>query len=368
LLTIAVLKYKKDSQTEEKWKKVSRHICDALFDSMRSNLSQFKLRFKEFNGSESRAIRRYSRSYISWIESLKQLFMLLGCLAPQVFRPIDFILLSLFEISRPYLINKSNISSNQINNWLCIIMVHLYLLLSHSNEEQILIRLHHLMPEIINSYDSNHNNNGTNAARNLNNTHLIRPRAHSVASSVGTSTRSTTRSVSPITSSASSSISEPNNYVSSGGEENTGPKLIEDLKRSKSKQNQSKSNYLSYKSSSDFDSDLNQAAVYLAKFLLKILEKCFAHVNSLLKFNAAANFSTNLSASSAGSLLRDYQINSNRDLNHTQHLLSNYLFFLMYIVNVGSFNKISFAISGLISNKSKGKLIYTFFKIYFLFY
>ena len=320
---------------------------------MRSNLSQFKLRFKEFNGSESRAIRRYSRSYISWIESLKQLFMLLVCLAPQVFRPIDFILLSLFEISRPYLNKKASMSSNQLSNWLCIIMVHLYLLLSHSNEEQILIRLHHLMPEIINSYDSNYNNNGTTATGNMNSMHLIRPRAQSVASSVDTTT---TRSASPVTSSASSSVSEPNNYVSSGGEENTSTKLSEDLKRSKSKQNQAKSNYLSYKSSSDFDSDLNQAAVYLSKFLLKILEKCFTHVNSLLKFNATANFSSNLSASTAYILLRDYQINANRDLNHTQHLLSNYLFFLMYIVNVGSFNKISFAISGLISNKSKGKL------------
>ena len=35
LLTIAVSKYKKDNQ--EKWKKTSRQVCDALFDSMRSN-------------------------------------------------------------------------------------------------------------------------------------------------------------------------------------------------------------------------------------------------------------------------------------------------------------------------------------------
>ena len=46
LLTIAVLKYKKDA--EDKWKKVSRQICDALFDAMRSSsFSNNKLRFTE---------------------------------------------------------------------------------------------------------------------------------------------------------------------------------------------------------------------------------------------------------------------------------------------------------------------------------
>jgi len=88
--------------------------------------------------------------------------------------------------------------------------------------------------------------------------------------------------------------------------------------------------------------------------LLKIIEKCFMHLNSLLKFNATNSFSLNLSSFSTSNLIRDYQINENRDLNHTQHLLSNYLLYLMYFVNIGSYNKISTAISNLISNKSKG--------------
>jgi hypothetical protein len=338
LLTIAVLKYKRDAQNDnqDKWKKVSRHICDAIFDSMRSNLNQFKLRFREFNGNETRAIRRYSRSYVSWIESLKQMYTLLNCLAPQVYRPIDFILLSLFEISKPYLKSKI-LTTNEINNWLCTIMVHLYLLLTHSNEEQILIRMHHLMPEIKNSYNKNNNNNGliipndTQRQRNL-----------SSNSSIDTTTRSTTRSASPVTSSASSELSEQNNDE------------LSELNNKKHKLKQHKSNYLNYKSSSDFDSDLNEAANYFSKFLLKIIEKCFMHLNSLLKFNATNSFSLNLSSFSTSNLIRDYQINENRDLNHTQHLLSNYLLYLMYFVNIGSYNKISTAISNLISNKSKG--------------
>lgn len=153
LLTIAALKYKKEN--EEKWKKVSRQICDALFDSMRSsNFSNNKLRFKEFNGSEQRAIRRYSRSHVPWIESLKQLFMLLNCLAPQAFRPIDFILLSLFEVSRGKVLSRRMLTIDEMNNWMCLVIVHIYLLISHSNEEQILVRLNHLMPEIVHTYEN----------------------------------------------------------------------------------------------------------------------------------------------------------------------------------------------------------------------
>lgn len=331
-----MLKYKRDTQNEDKYRKVSRHICDAIFDSMRSNLNQFKLRFKEFNGHESRATRRYSRSYVSWIESMKQMFLLLGALAPQVFRPIDFILLSLFEISRPYLSKKSDLNTNEINNWLCTIMVHLFLLLSHCNEEQILIRLYHLMPEINSLYHGNNINNVT--------TEIMRNRAASLTSSIGTattrSTAPTTRSASPVTSSASSSVSEPSE---------------DNLKRSKHS-TQNKSNYLNFKSNADYDHDLSEAACYLAKFLLKIIDKVISHLNTSIKFNSSNLFSSNLSSSSTSTLLRDFQINSARDLNHTQHLLANYLLFLMYILNIGSFNKIALSLSSLISNKNEDLL------------
>ena len=43
LLTIAISKYKKDNQ--EKWKKTSRQVCDALFDSMRPNGTAANTRF-----------------------------------------------------------------------------------------------------------------------------------------------------------------------------------------------------------------------------------------------------------------------------------------------------------------------------------
>lgn len=154
LLTIVALKYKKEN--EEKWKKVSRQICDSLFDAMRSSLHLFNnhLRFREYNGYELRAVRRYSRFHVPAIESLKQLFLLLKSLALQAFRPIDFILLSLFEVSRSPLLAKRELTVNELNNWMCILIVHLYLLLSHSNEEQLLIRLYHLVPEISHSYEN----------------------------------------------------------------------------------------------------------------------------------------------------------------------------------------------------------------------
>ncbi len=153
LLSIAVLKNRQES--DEKWKRVSRQICDALFDSMRSSsFSNSRLRFKEFNGYELRAIRRYSRAYVPWIESLKLLFRLLNNLAPQAFRPIDFILLSMFEVSRGFVLTGRNLTIGELNNWMCVLMVHVFVLLSHSTEEQILTRLYHLMPEIVHSYEN----------------------------------------------------------------------------------------------------------------------------------------------------------------------------------------------------------------------
>ncbi len=101
LLTLAVTKYKSmSSSSEDKWKKCSRQICDALFDSMRA--SNAKLKFGEFTGSELRSVRRYSHSYVPFVLSLKQLLVLMNALAPQVYRPVDFILLSLFETSKVF--------------------------------------------------------------------------------------------------------------------------------------------------------------------------------------------------------------------------------------------------------------------------
>jgi hypothetical protein len=90
LLTIIALKYKRDStqhQTiDDKWKKVSRQICDALFDSMRCGNatnafgSRLPLRFSHYNGgAELRAIRRYSRLHTPHLSSLRELLLLLNC-------------------------------------------------------------------------------------------------------------------------------------------------------------------------------------------------------------------------------------------------------------------------------------------------
>lgn len=94
------------------------------------------------------------------------------------------------------------------------------------------------------------------------------------------------------------------------------------------------------------------------------------------KFNASQLFSGNLSASSNSPLLRDHQINTHRDLNHSQHLLSNCILFLMHIVNSGNFPKVSAAMSSLINNKTqatkqkqhKGKILnlLIFFVIYWI--
>ena len=339
LLTIAVSKYKKDN--EDKWKKSSRQICDAIFDSMRSAVPNNRLKFNEFNGNELRAIRRYSRAYVPCIESLKQLIMLLSCLAPQVFRPIDFILLSLFEISKYYIRREDELSNNELNNWLCVLIVHMHLLLSHSTEEQILVRLHHLMPQIIASY-----NEVVLFERNT-------PKTGSASNSPDSN--------SPATSSASSrrNSDDISDHGSSGDEKDEGKANIQRQDQDESESistsysnktttSGSSGNYdekANYKyaetGETDADLDLNESALFLSKFLLRIVEKAFVHVDKHIKFNAPMYFSTNLSASSSSSLLRDHQTNSYRDLNYSQHLLANKILFLMYLINSGIFVKIS---------------------------
>ena len=98
---------------------------------------------------------------------------------------------------------------------------------------------------------------------------------------------------------------------------------------------------------------LSEAAEFLAKFLLRILNEMFEHLSAGLKFNAGAHFATGLSASTGTPLLRDFQINSLRDLNHMQHLLVNYMLFLMYIVSSGSFGKLAVALSALVCNRAR---------------
>jgi len=100
------------------------------------------------------------------------------------------------------------------------------------------------------------------------------------------------------------------------------------------------------------DSDMADSALYFSKFLLSCLDKLLADISPLCKFNASHLFSTSQSASSGSTLLRDFQINTSRDINHAQHLLANYFLFLLFILNSGTFPKISFALSSLINSKT----------------
>jgi hypothetical protein len=97
---------------------------------------------------------------------------------------------------------------------------------------------------------------------------------------------------------------------------------------------------------------MTNSALYLAKFLLRCLEKLLTDISPLCKFNASQLFASNLSASASSALLRDFEINTSRDLNHSQHLLANYFLFLLFILNSGTFPKIAFALCSLINNKT----------------
>ena len=287
LLTVAILRYKRENA--EKWKRASRKICDALFDSMRAD--NLKLFFKEFNGFEMRAIRRFSRSYSPWLQSLRLINNLLAVLAPQVFRPIDFIVTNMFEVSKFNLV-CSNIVNSEINSWLCVLIIHLHILVTFSNESQILIRLHHLAPQILASLESRDSSFGK--------------------------------------SDDDSSGEEGYNERTSGVYSELVDEDIDD----------------------ENELGLADAALFLAKFLLKVAEKLFEHLDKNIKFNSAIFFATNLAASAASAFLRDFQINSLRDLNQTEHLIANYLMYLMHILNSGSFPKVSHAFSLLINSKA----------------
>ena len=341
------------------------------------------MKFSEYNGNELRAIRRYSRSYVPHIESLKQLLVLLNCLSPQVFRPIDFIILSFFELSKSYLTKEKNeISNHEMNNWLCVVIVHIYLLLCYSSEEQILTRLHHLMPQIVSSY----NESITSSTTTLNQNFKSASSSSSLSSSDDSSLLSS-RSTRNDSLGKSSSGDEDISKTSIDHEKRKSPDGEKSKVESESESNDrersgsvstSYSNNTSTSNSSynknttftenkmqtgkndgtryyndDTELDLNESALFFAKFLLKTMEKSLNYIEKSLKFNSNNYFGTNLSASAPTSLLRDFQTNFYRDLNYTQNLIANKLQFLMYMVNSGAYSKISSSISLLINDKTK---------------
>jgi uncharacterized membrane protein YgcG len=378
LLSIAALRYRKESlklnrmanisnrsggggvsggggfnTVAEKWKRVSRQICDALFDAMRS---QHGIRFDEYNGDEMRAVHRYSRLHVPHIQSLKQLFQLFNCLAPQVYRPIDFILLSLFDNCRSLSasIRTNQLSTKDLNNILSILIVHLHLLIVHSNERQILIRLHHLIPQLQTSDN------------------LYKKKAKET---MKMKQQQKQQRINSEMSSACSDCDENNGNISlqftddEDGESATFTDNIQqpssfdyknfsDLKKD---DNSDEKNNNQYENDDDDDLinddfDLSSPAVFFSRFLLDIIDKTFFHLNRFIKFNSNSTFSTNLSASAASATTPlTFDVNLMCELNCTQHLLSNNLLFLMYMLNSGSYSKLSNAISLLINDKNHSK-------------
>lgn len=340
LFTIAVLKFKRDS--EEKWKKSSRQICDGLFDSMRSLNPSLRIKFFEYNGNELRAVRRYSQSYIPSIESVKQLFQLLNSLAPQVFRPIDFIILSMFETLKPMFVevNIKNVNCNELSNYLCLMIVHVYLLLANSTEDQLLIRLHHLTPQIVASYKEAGIGMSSGSGK-IKRAKLLSERAESKGSSVNSSRKS----------SMNLNDDENGEEIRSSMSSRCESEILED-----SANNSASSSSSSYCLDSD-DFDLTDSALFLSKFFLRVFELTFLSVRDQIRFNSNMYFSAqNLASTSSTAFLRDSEINAFRDLNLVQHLISNKLMFLLYISSSGNYPKLADAFTHLIDDKNKGKI------------
>lgn len=348
-------KYKRDN--EEKWKKCSRQICDALFDSLRSSTA--KLRFGEFCGGELRAVRRYSRSNMPYLDSLKQLFVLFNWLSPQVFRPVDFIILSLFETCKPFLVTnpKRDLTNCELNYLLCVLLLHLYLLLTNSTEDQILRRLHYLSPQIVESYGESSvyicgKNRGMSGGE-----------ASYVAASAATKSRPTVSSPDFVqnhpleshtpdedgrgddqddnesmtsTSYASSTTSGHDTKRGLGG--GGGSETMGDAGSF-------------YIDDDEAEFNLAESGQFMGKFLLRILDLCFGHLERALKFDSASLYaSVNMTSSSSAAFQRDALTNSARDLSHIQHLLGNYLLNLVYILHSGNYPKLTSALGHLVES------------------
>ena len=101
----------------------------------------------------------------------------------------------------------------------------------------------------------------------------------------------------------------------------------------------------------DDESELNvtESALFLGKFLLRIVEVCMTHIDRSLRFNASMLISSvHLSSPSSTPLQRDSLTNTTRELHYTQHLLANYLVHLVYLLQCGNYPKMSAAFTSLV--------------------
>ncbi|RNA08049.1 huntingtin, partial [Brachionus plicatilis] len=291
LLNLVVLKLKKDNV--DKWKKVSRQICDSIFDSIKSS----KLKILDYNGHELRSVHRYSLSYIPCIESTKSLIQLFGHLHSSVYRPIDFIIMSMFEKSKE-LIFQENISTNLPEN-LSLFILHLYLLFTNASEDQILFRLQCLTEQISQMF---HNDNQANKSSRKGSLDVLNFENENISMSA-----------------SSNSFLFTFDYLENG------------------------------------EYDFSDSALFLGKFLLKILDVSFLYVRKNFKFNPNWFISAQNLASStnSGAFLREHEMDELLNLNMVQHLIANQLQILIYIITCEKFAKISDVLSKLINFKSE---------------
>ena len=256
----------------------------------------------------------------------------------------------------------SFLTNVEINSSLCILLFHLYILLNNSTEEQLLIRLFNVIPQIVSSYQNEEQINETatasnsrffsaflkNMNRNKENNNTLQQQQQ--AGSSTTNLRDSSNSH-PLLSSSSSNRSS-----------------TEDNDNDDTSTNTNSENNNNNNANTDFDLDaddtefnLNEAGLFLAQFLLKIYENVFSFVDRQVKFgmNMCLEAASHLTTTCSAALARDFQTNTARDLNYTQQLLLNKLMFLLYMVNSGHFVKMSNSVGLLVNDKLKSNRQYT---------
>ena len=86
----------------------------------------------------------------------------------------------------------------------------------------------------------------------------------------------------------------------------------------------------------------DEAALFLAKFLLSVLETALSHLGTHLAYNAKAFYTTSLNASASSALLgHAHSTNAYRSLNTMQHLTSNMPMLVVHMCGGGGGNSCS---------------------------
>jgi hypothetical protein len=235
----------------------------------------------------------------------------------------------------------NTLTNVEINNSMCILIFHLYVLLNNSTEEQLLIRLFNLIPQIVSSYESEEQINEAHTTGLFSTFHSQAKQTAKEKQPVNSSTTSLRDSTHnhPLLSSSSSNRSSEDDANTPTSEGDNGLTAGDfDL------------------DTDDYEFNLSEAALFFAQFLLKIYENVFVHVDKVSQFSSSYYLEgVHLTTSCASAFLKDYQTNAARDLNYVQQLLMNKLMFLLYIVNSGTFNKISNAVCLLVNDKIKNR-------------